>query len=211
MVKLYLKDAYLQVHIHPDHQKFLQFQWEVITYLFQSLPFRLSSTPRVFTKFQRPAVGFLRQIGIRLLIYVDDMLILHKERDTLQGLVGWVTQLFQALGLIVNSEKSILEPSQSLEFLGFTINSVPMQIQLPKENIRKIVQEARSLLACETVTVRDLARFIGKASASSRAIQIAPLHFRALQQMVNSVVPFFQSQDEVQTKYSTVLPWTAEA
>ena len=77
--------------------------------------------------------------------------------------------------------------------------------------MRKLKQEAQSLLAHKSVTVRDLTSFIGKASASSRAIQIAPLHYRALQRMVNAVIPFLQSQEEIQRKYSTVLSLTASA
>ncbi len=94
MVKLDLKDAYLQVPIHPAHHQFLRFQWEGTTYHFQCLPFGLTSAPRVFTKIMRPVVSFLRQVGIRLLIYLDDMLILHQERDPLQCLVGLVIQFF---------------------------------------------------------------------------------------------------------------------
>ena len=208
LVKADLKYAYLQVPIHPEHHKLLQFQWEGVTYNLQCLPFGLSSAPRVFTKIMRPIVGFLRQIGIRLLIYLDDMLIMHQERDTLRHLVGLITQLLQALGLVVNNDKSILDPSHSLEFLVFSINTVLMQIHLPREKMRKLEQEARSLLTHKLVSVRELASFIGKASG---AIQIAPLHYRALQRMVNTVIPFFQSQEEIQRKYSTVLSLTAGA
>ena len=38
LVKLDLKDAYLQVPIHPEHHKLLQFQWEGVIYNFQYLP-----------------------------------------------------------------------------------------------------------------------------------------------------------------------------
>ena len=89
MVKLDLKDAYLQVPIHPNHQHLLTFQWEGKSYMFKCLPFGLSSAPRVFTKLLKPVVGFLRQIGCRLIIYLDDMLILHQNREQLHQ----ITQL----------------------------------------------------------------------------------------------------------------------
>ena len=211
MVKLDLKDAYLQVPIHQAHHQFLKFQWEGRMYYFQCLPFGLSSMPRVFTKIMRPVVGFLRQAGIQLLIYLDDMLILHQEKTILQQLVGIVIQFFQSLALIVNREKSVLDPTQALEFLGFTIRTLPMTIHLPKEKLRKIKQEAQTLLAQEMVTIKDLASFIGKISASSRAIRIAPLHYRSLQKMVNSVVPYHYSNNEIRRKYSMSLPLTPEA
>jgi len=46
MIKLDLKDAYLQVPIHPDYQHFLSFQWKGKTYKFQCLPFGLSAAPK---------------------------------------------------------------------------------------------------------------------------------------------------------------------
>jgi len=82
MVKMDLKDAYLQVPIHSDHQHLLSFQWEGKTYMFKCLPFGLSSAPRVFTKLFKPLVGFLRQIGCRLIIHLDDILMLHQTRNS---------------------------------------------------------------------------------------------------------------------------------
>ena len=84
MIKLDLKDAYLQVPVHEAHQCFLQFAWEGKQYKFQCLPFGLSSAPRVFTKLLKPVVGLLRQIGLRLIIYLDDMLFMHANRDQLE-------------------------------------------------------------------------------------------------------------------------------
>ena len=70
MVKMDLKDAYLQIPIHPDYQHLLTFKWEEKTYKFQCLLFGLSAAPKVFTKLLKPVVGFLRQIVCRLIIYL---------------------------------------------------------------------------------------------------------------------------------------------
>ena len=134
-MKLDLKDAYLQVPIHPDHHKFLQFQWEGKTYQFKCLPFGLSVAPRVFTKLLKPVVGLLRQMGIRMIIYLDDILILHQCIALLETLVIQVCQLFEALGLMINRKKSLLAPTQQLEFLGFLICSRKLIIQTPSEKL----------------------------------------------------------------------------
>jgi hypothetical protein len=47
---------------------------------------------------------------------------------------------------MINTEKTIMEPSQSLEFLGFTINSLTRELRLPPEKIKKIRAESRKLL-----------------------------------------------------------------
>ena len=61
----------------------LPFQWEEKYNMFTFLLFGLSAAPRVFTKLLKPVVGFLRQVGCCLIIYLDDLLILHQDRDRL--------------------------------------------------------------------------------------------------------------------------------
>ena len=134
MVKLDLKGAYLPVPIHQEHQCLLQFQWEQKTYQFVCLPFGLTSAPRVSTKITKPVVGALRQMRIHLIIYLDDILIMHQEREHLMQLTSLLCQMFEALGLIVNIDKSQLTPSQKIEFLGFLVNSVPLHLAFPSEN-----------------------------------------------------------------------------
>ena len=208
MVKMDLKDAYLQIPIHPDHQHLLTFQWEEKTYMLQCLPFGLSAAFRVFTKLLKPVVGFLRQNGCRLIIYLDDMLLLHQDRDQLQQVTQLTCQLLESLGLMVNLKKSILTPTQELEFLGFHLCSVTMRLLIPSEKLRKIQQDARHLRDRESVSVREIARFVGKATATMRAIPLAPLRYRALQLLMNSVLPLNYTQEEISTKYETVVTLT---
>ena len=138
MVKMDLKDVYLQIPIHPDYQHLLTFQWEEKNYKFQCLPFGLSAALRVFTKLLKPVVSFLRQIGCRLIIYLDDILLMHQEGAHLEQITQLICQLFGSLGLIVNQKKSILTPTQELEFLGFRVCSMTMRLSLPSEKLRKI-------------------------------------------------------------------------
>jgi len=56
------------VPIYSDHQLLLTLEK---CYKFTCLPFDLSSALRVFTKLMKPIVGFLRQVGCRLIIYAS--------------------------------------------------------------------------------------------------------------------------------------------
>ena len=71
--------------------------------------------------------------------------------------------------------------------MGFQIDTVRLQLIFPAEKLRKIKQLAQHLLHQQSVTVRDITRFVRKASASTRAVWQAPLHYRALQFSTNSV------------------------
>ena len=61
-------------------QKYLRFQWKDNLYEFQSLPFGLSSAPRVFTKLLKPVLARFRHQGMRLIMYLDDMLVMAQEQ-----------------------------------------------------------------------------------------------------------------------------------
>jgi hypothetical protein len=79
LVKIDLKDAYLTIPIWHKHQKYLRFLWKDNMWEFACLPFGLASAPRVFTKLLKPVVAVLRQMGLRIIIYLDDILIMSKS------------------------------------------------------------------------------------------------------------------------------------
>ena len=181
MVKLDLKDAYLTVGVHPNSQKYLRFIWQGQVYQFQALPFGLNTAPRVFTKLLRPVVAFLRTRNIRLLIYLDDILLVASSPLILRQHTNIVINLLQDLGFIINFEKSILTPTQILEFLGFIINAVTMKFYLPPEKITKTSRLCKSLMKENPTSLHLLSQLLGFLESCRPAVWLAPLHFRHLQ------------------------------
>ena len=84
MKKLDLKDVYYSFPIHASHRKYLRFIYQDRTYKFQCLPFGLSSALQAFTKTLKPVLAVLRSVGIQVVIYIDDMLLLHQQSKVLQ-------------------------------------------------------------------------------------------------------------------------------
>ena len=101
----------------------------------------------------------------------------EKARDQASGLI----YLLQCLGFTVNMEKTVLDPSQYLEFLGFMVDTTKMELSLPAQKIKKIWAESRQILEVELVTARTLSRLIGKMNATNQVIPPAPLFYRSLQ------------------------------
>ena len=179
--KLDLKDAYLTVPVHPSHWRFLRFHWQGKVYEYTALPFGLATAPRLFTKLLKPVLANLRTAGVRLIGYLDDFLIIGKTKPEAEGAYMKMKSLLESLGFIVNAEKSLQIATQKIEFLGYIIDSVRMDISLPVQKMRDIRSECRHLLRDKVTTVRKLARLVGMLVATNLAVPPAPLHYRALQ------------------------------
>ena len=134
------------VPIAPQFHNLLLFRVGLETYQFKCLPFRLCTAPRVFNKALKPVVEMLRSIGIRLVIYINDMLLMASSSKLLTEQVHSTLFLLENAGFIIDNKKSLLDPTQEIEFLGMIINSVKMDISLPGEKIKNIRLEAQKLL-----------------------------------------------------------------
>lgn len=77
LIKIDLKDAYSVMSISPIHRKYLRFQiGEGSIFEYTALPFGLGEAPRLFTKTLKPVIGLLRRLGIRMIVYLDDILLM---------------------------------------------------------------------------------------------------------------------------------------
>jgi len=98
----------------------------------------LASAPRVFTKTLKPAIELLRELGILLVIYMDDMLLLANSRSVLVEHIYTAMYVLENLGFVINKPKSLLQPTLSLEYLGMIINSITIELSLPCRKIKAI-------------------------------------------------------------------------
>ena len=154
MAKIDLKDAYFTVPIWKGHQKFLRFLWKGTQWEFACLPFGIASAPRVFTKILKPVIGLLRKQGIRLIIYLDDFLLMASTEETLSYHVTLTVTLLEMLGFVVNYQKSQLNPTQLIEFLGFRINSITITISHPLDKVKGIRKECQKVLENPDIMIK---------------------------------------------------------
>ena len=67
-------------------------------------------------------MGLLIRIGICIVIYLDDMLIIGRTREETIALRDTVILLLQCLRFVVNYKMSVMIPVQEIEFLGMIVN-----------------------------------------------------------------------------------------
>ena len=195
MAKLDLKEAYFSVPITEQSRSFLQFKRKDKLFQFTCLPFGLSSAPYVFTKLLRPVLAYLREQGIRCLMYLDDMLILGKTQEELRHNFQVCKSLLIALGFYVNEEKSIPGPTQEIDFLGFLINSRTMILAVTSEKLKSLITQCKDLVQSQETSIRHLAQIIGTMNSLTQAILPTPLNYRGLQELKNEALAHHLSYD----------------
>ena len=111
-------------------RKLLKFTWEGRLLQFIALDDGLSPAPRIYTKLLKPVFATLRKLGHSNVPYIDDSLLQSDTRETCVENLRDTVQLMDDLGLTVHPEKSVIVPTQCIEFVGFIINSVDMTVRL---------------------------------------------------------------------------------
>lgn len=186
LVKFVLQDAFLTVPLAVEHRRFFCFQWNGELYHFNCLPFGLSSAPRTFTKLLKPAVAYLRQRGVRCVVYLDDILLLNSSPSAILSDLHLALDLFSRLGFIINWSKSSLIPSQRLEFLGLIVDTVEGTLLLPPAKLKTLAALCSQLLSSQRVRLRDLAVVMGHMTWAIPTVPYARAHYRGLQLLYNS-------------------------
>eukprot|EP00736_Rhodelphis_marinus_P003111 Rmarinus@m.28489 len=183
MTKVDISDAYSHVPVHPSRRRYLRFLWRGVLYEFLALPFGLNIAPREFTKLMRPVVGYLRQRGVRCLIYLDDILLVAKGRRQARSQTRLMVQLLRDLGFVINEEKCQLSPSRQMTFLGMEIDTVSMMFLVPNDRMKGLlrqVRKTRTLHRTGRLTPRLLASLTGKMVSIAMAVRPARLFCRQL-------------------------------
>ena len=181
MAKVDLKDAYFMLPIREEDRVFLKFSLKDRTYRFKCLLFGLACTPWVFTKTLKPVAAQLRQLGVQLIVYIDDILILAESKELARDHAIGLVYLLENLGFAISKAKCQLEPMQTIEFLGFSVNSLTQELSLPSGKVKKIRTDTRALLEGRQASIRKLSQLLDKLQAAARAIPLAPLFFHKLQ------------------------------
>ena len=97
-----------------------------------------SSSSRFYKAIKSPYLSLLRKLSIRTIIYLDDILLMASLLEDLLMARDTLIFILQHLGFLINTKKSYIEPTSTLEFLGVIPDSGEMTLNLPKEKRLKV-------------------------------------------------------------------------
>ena len=80
MISVDLKDAYLQIPMHPESRKFLRFVSPTGIHQFKVLCFGLTTAPQVFTRVMALISELMHRQRYRMVRYLDDWLVIGSSK-----------------------------------------------------------------------------------------------------------------------------------
>ena len=90
LIKIDPKDTYFGIPLGKSSRKYVGFQWEGNLYKFLWFCFGLGPGPLIFKKLLKIPIALLRRINVKIIIFLDDILVMaqtlkeiSQEKETL--------------------------------------------------------------------------------------------------------------------------------
>lgn len=189
-----LKSAYHHIEIFESHRGFLGFAWqygmERRYFVFNVLPFGISTAGYIFTKLLRQVVGYWRSQGHKIIMFLDDGIGGGDNLDEAQSFSLQVQGDLKRLGFLVAEEKCHWVPCSILQWLGLVWNFSEGKVYIVEERVRKLCKCIEDLLrdlrSNRLVHVKRLACIAGQVISMQAAVgKAAMLKSRELYKCIN--------------------------
>lgn len=137
MLSVDLSDAYFTFQYILPFKDFSAFQSTNIPSSSSAYPLASRRLPGPSPKF----IAYLRERGLRVYYYLVDILLLAESRQVLIQHREILLSTLQVFGWLVNWQKSKLQPTQKMVFLGAELDTIQNRVQLPQEKIMPLIQK----------------------------------------------------------------------
>ncbi len=169
-----------------------------MAFQYKVLPFGQSLAPSTFTRCMDAVLSPLRQMGIHILNYLNDWLILAQLQVVLISHKTLLLSHINCLGLRVNFAKSILSPSQRVSFQGSEqsvltegdacagknepdmLSTVQMTATVSAERAMTIQPHVVSFKEGTARPLKAFQRMLGLMAPASPVLQLCLLHMRPI-------------------------------
>jgi hypothetical protein len=122
---------------------------------------------------------------------LDDIIIIADSAELAEQQARELVESLEALGIAVSEAKSVLTPSQSIEYLGVLIDSLSMSFMIPNKKRRSARNQVRALLRARessgtlTLQVRRAASLVGLLNSFADCVSTTRRRTAALQRAKN--------------------------
>ena len=172
LAKIDIKQAYRMVPVHPEDRHLLGMKWQGRALVDKTLPFGLRSAPLIFSALADALAWLMRQKGVSFVEHYLDNFITVGRPGSLecQENLGVMLKMCEATGTPIDPEKT-KGPCTTLVFLGIKVDTVAMQLRLPREKLVRLNETLKQLRARKCCRKRDLLSLIGVLSHACKVVR----------------------------------------
>lgn len=179
MAKIDLKNGYFHIKVAPHQQGHLAFRVDNEYYCFTRQPFGINMLPFVFQLLMNESLRpLVERQSIIAESYLDDIWIQEDTPSELRRTIKTVTDHLRRLGFLINEKKSVLEPTQVMEYLGVTFDSKLGCIRIPTEKREKGLKLLSLLI--DNPTLRNWQRLVGFLEFLTHVVHEGKAHLTSL-------------------------------
>ena len=186
LAKIDLANAYRSVKIHPSNFDATGIHWTFQgdnspTYMVDTrLPFGARRSPEIFHELTQAVCRIMSSEGYPSVIaYLDDFLIIGETYSQCLVIMTRLLKLLRLLGFSINYNK-VHGPAQRLTFLGITLDTNNMTLELPEDRLQDISTSLSTVYKQTKVSKRQLMSLAGKLNWASQVIYGGRFHLRRL-------------------------------
>ena len=167
-----IESAYHHIEIAPRHRTLVGFRFENVTYVYNVLPFGLTTSASVFCAFTEVTARAVRASGLvsALIVYVDDFggsVGQHRDRERMDSILS----LICSFGWVLAPDKVIDRMDCDIKLLGFILDTHSMTINVPDGRRAKLEATARTVWQNRTcVPVRTVCQLAGQVMSMQLAL-----------------------------------------
>ena len=166
-----LKSAYHQISIFPEHKTYLGFSWvidgKVRYFVYNVLPFGLSTSGFIFSKVTRHFVKHVRSKGHKAVMYLDDGLAGASDHEEAAYLSSFIKQELDSFGFLLAHEKCDWDPKQVTCWLGFEWDFSHGRLKVSADRMNRITTVLHDILirvdkGQDLFSAKLIASFVGQ-------------------------------------------------
>ncbi|MCK5872999.1 MAG: hypothetical protein KAG26_09245, partial [Methylococcales bacterium] len=193
LAKLDLANAYRSVRIHPSDYAATGLAWTFSgsseeTFMVDTrLPFGARRSPEIFHELSQAIRHIMNTSGHRgVVAYMDDFLLVDPTYAGCRSALESLMRVVRQLGFSINYSK-VEGPTQRLTFLGITLDTTTMTMELPDGKIEDLISSLQAVRSKPKVTKRQLQSLAGKLNWATQCIYGGRFHLRRLLDRISTL------------------------
>ena len=187
MIKSDDKSGFHLVKLNKESRLLVAFKYKGRFLTYRGCVFGSPPVPAIFQRANMIVMNYLRTLGVRNSLYLDDRLTLDSDRTIYNGVPrnGWATAaMVVAAGGFLSLEKSDFEPRMVQDFLGLRINTETCEISVPENKWKTLKEKISLILQNGECTFHEIQQVRGKCVALILTNPMTKLFIREMNRII---------------------------